>query len=188
MLDRLLYQSFLKNYLVDFIKILLGMDQSPGSGYLSSLTITEEDLWIRNYGCLYQKLCAYAADVPIGIFRSEKMKKSTSQPTEFDSSNNEYISQLVLQRLQALGLSAANYIAKNLAGLSGSKEKTVSYVIINPSADLQLNAGDVVYILRAPSLLNEKAQLNVPNPKVGLRRSLKLTKQAGNLSSLASDK
>lgn len=37
MLDRLLYQAFLKPYLCDFLKILLGIDQSPGSGYLASV-------------------------------------------------------------------------------------------------------------------------------------------------------
>src|SRR5688572_11403316 len=38
MLDRLLYQAFDKNYLVSFLKIFLGIDQSPGSGYLSSVS------------------------------------------------------------------------------------------------------------------------------------------------------
>ena len=37
MLDRLLYQAIVKDYLVDFLKILLGIDQSSGSGYLSSV-------------------------------------------------------------------------------------------------------------------------------------------------------
>ena len=38
MLDRLLYQAIVKTYLVDFLKILLGIDQSNGSGYLSSVS------------------------------------------------------------------------------------------------------------------------------------------------------
>lgn len=37
MLDRLLYQSSAKPYLVDLIKILLGMEPSEGSGHLASV-------------------------------------------------------------------------------------------------------------------------------------------------------
>jgi hypothetical protein len=37
MLDRLLYQAHVKSYLVDFVKLLLGIEQSPGSGFLTSV-------------------------------------------------------------------------------------------------------------------------------------------------------
>jgi hypothetical protein len=68
MLDRLLYQSFLKPYLCQFLKILLGIDNTAGSGYLASLTITENDAWIKTYGRMYQKLCSSVGDIPIGLF------------------------------------------------------------------------------------------------------------------------
>ena len=35
MLDTLLYQSFVKNYLINFVRLMLGIDQAPGSGHLS---------------------------------------------------------------------------------------------------------------------------------------------------------
>ena len=34
MLDTLLYQSFVKDYMICFTRQLLGLDQAPGSGYL----------------------------------------------------------------------------------------------------------------------------------------------------------
>ena len=37
MLDTLLYQSYVKNYLISFVRLMLGIDQSPGSGHLSSV-------------------------------------------------------------------------------------------------------------------------------------------------------
>lgn len=40
MLDRLLYQAQVKNYVVDFIRLLLGIDQSKGSGYLTSVSFS----------------------------------------------------------------------------------------------------------------------------------------------------
>lgn len=39
--------------------------------------ITEDDLWIKTYGRLYQKLCASVGDVPIGIFRTKEMDART---------------------------------------------------------------------------------------------------------------
>lgn len=38
MLDRLLYQAVVKHYVVDFVRLLLGIDQSTGSGYLTSVS------------------------------------------------------------------------------------------------------------------------------------------------------
>lgn len=38
MLDRLIYQSFVKDFVVDFVRLLLGIDQSDGSGYLTSVS------------------------------------------------------------------------------------------------------------------------------------------------------
>jgi hypothetical protein len=38
MLDTLLYQSFVKNYLISFVRLMLGIDQAPGSGHLSSVS------------------------------------------------------------------------------------------------------------------------------------------------------
>uniref|UniRef100_A0A158QPF5 Potassium channel subfamily T member 1 n=1 Tax=Haemonchus placei TaxID=6290 RepID=A0A158QPF5_HAEPC len=40
MLDRLLYQAIIKPYVVTLTRLLLGIDQSAGSGYLSSVTFT----------------------------------------------------------------------------------------------------------------------------------------------------
>ncbi|GFS94861.1 potassium channel subfamily T member 1, partial [Nephila pilipes] len=36
MLDTLLYQAFVKEYMITFVRLLLGIDQAPGSGFLSS--------------------------------------------------------------------------------------------------------------------------------------------------------
>ena len=38
MLDTLLYQAFVKDYLITFVRLLLGVDQAPGSGFLTSVS------------------------------------------------------------------------------------------------------------------------------------------------------
>uniref|UniRef100_A0A2K6GRG6 Potassium sodium-activated channel subfamily T member 2 n=1 Tax=Propithecus coquereli TaxID=379532 RepID=A0A2K6GRG6_PROCO len=79
MLDTLLYQSFVKDYMISITRLLLGLDTTPGSGFLCSMKITEDDLWIRTYARLYQKLCSSTGDVPIGIYRTESQKLTTSE-------------------------------------------------------------------------------------------------------------
>ncbi|XP_047236868.1 potassium channel subfamily T member 1 isoform X8 [Girardinichthys multiradiatus] len=77
MLDTLLYQSFVKDYMIGITRLLLGLDTTPGSGYLCVMKITEEDLWIRTYGRLFQKFCSSSAEIPIGIYRTESHMFST---------------------------------------------------------------------------------------------------------------
>uniref|UniRef100_A0A8C7MZ79 Potassium sodium-activated channel subfamily T member 2b n=1 Tax=Oncorhynchus kisutch TaxID=8019 RepID=A0A8C7MZ79_ONCKI len=79
MLDTLLYQSFVKDYMISITRLLLGLDSMPGSGFLCAMKITEEDLWIRTYGRLYQKLCSSTGDIPIGIYRTEAQKLPVSE-------------------------------------------------------------------------------------------------------------
>uniref|UniRef100_A0A673CUT7 Si:dkey-21e5.1 n=1 Tax=Sphaeramia orbicularis TaxID=375764 RepID=A0A673CUT7_9TELE len=79
MLDTLLYQSFVKDYMIAIARLLLGLDTTPGSGYLCVMKVTEEDLWIRTYGRLFQKLCSSSAEIPIGIYRTESHMFSTSE-------------------------------------------------------------------------------------------------------------
>lgn len=43
------------------------------------MKITEEDLWIRTYGRLFQKLCSSSAEIPIGIYRTESHMFSNSE-------------------------------------------------------------------------------------------------------------
>lgn len=49
------------------------------------MKITEDDLWIRTYARLYQKLCSSTGDVPIGIYRTESQKLTTSEVWNYKS-------------------------------------------------------------------------------------------------------
>ncbi|MFH4979492.1 hypothetical protein AB6A40_006201 [Gnathostoma spinigerum] len=192
MLDRLLYQAFVKEYVVDFLRLLLGIDQSEGSGYLTSFTITKEDIWIRTYGRLYQKLCSSVADIPIGVYRTKEISsRKSSRRISLDinispkvqisiqrrkNETKREISALVQYRMQNLGMSVDNYELKHYTAHPeiipidcNDRKGTVSYVIINPSFDLELEAGDIVYVLRPP-VPQETANTNIVNPRRGLKR------------------
>ncbi|KOC62087.1 Potassium channel subfamily T member 1, partial [Habropoda laboriosa] len=213
MLDTLLYQAFVKDYMITFVRLLLGVDQAPGSGFLTSMRITKDDMWIRTYGRLYQKLCSTTCEIPIGIYRtqdttvSDTSHLSTDSRTIIQSSCNIFcsvsipvsahaesdagvgvtykvrhsaaasclancatrdkgasaysvslgdeardnhsqqieraeIANLVRSRMESLNLPVADYDDVS------EKRNSLSYVIINPSCDLKLEEGDIVYLVR----------------------------------------
>ncbi|XP_023485142.2 potassium channel subfamily T member 1 isoform X1 [Equus przewalskii] len=92
MLDTLLYQSFVKDYMIPITRLLLGLDTTPGSGYLCAMKISEDDLWIRTYGRLFQKLCSSSAEIPIGIYRTECHVFSTSEPHDLRAQSQVSVS------------------------------------------------------------------------------------------------
>ncbi|KAG8132767.1 hypothetical protein E2320_010590 [Naja naja] len=59
---------------------------------LYQMKITEDDLWIRTYARLYQKLCSSTGDIPIGIYRTESQKLVTSESREIASQSQISIS------------------------------------------------------------------------------------------------
>ena len=65
------------------------------------------------------------------------------------------------------------------------RPKTLSYVIINPPRELELEVGDVVYVLRAP--IKEDARSKKVNPRRGLRRT-PISDQTGLLTNYPEDK
>ncbi|KAB7493621.1 Potassium channel subfamily T member 2, partial [Armadillidium nasatum] len=149
MLDTLLYQAFVKDYLITFVRLLLGIDQAPGSGFLTSMKITKQDMWIRTYGRLYQKLCSTTCEIPIGLYRTidtSNMEPGnnfslnlTDDPKEGHSNLIERaeIAQLVRSRMQSLTLPPEDYDDVS------EKRNSLSFVVINPSCDLKLEEGDI---------------------------------------------
>ncbi|GAB6031498.1 hypothetical protein CHUAL_009271 [Chamberlinius hualienensis] len=122
MLDTLLYQAFVKDYLVTFVRLLLGIDQAPGSGFLTSQKITKQDLWIRTYGRLYQRLSSRTCEIPIAVYRTHYTAQCENSSVilkiedELDDNDDDThsierqeISNLVKCRMNYLGLPTIDY-------------------------------------------------------------------------------
>ncbi|UXI21116.1 uncharacterized protein NH340_JMT07059 [Sarcoptes scabiei] len=176
MLDTLLYQAFVKDYMITIIRLLLGIDQAPGSGFLSSMRITKDDLWIRTYGRLYQRLCSTTCEIPIGIYRTQSTQSidiGTGIQISFDfmlplseqisyqaltyEVERQEISNLVRNRLQDLGIPSNDY------DNCSEKRTELSYVIINPNCDLKLEEGDMIFIIKPSPVNSKKMFLNRAN-------------------------
>lgn len=61
MLDTLLYQAFVKDYVITFVRLLLGIDQAPGSGFLTSVC-----RHLREIRRLTNSLCVVFMPLAIG--------------------------------------------------------------------------------------------------------------------------
>ncbi|KAL0852100.1 hypothetical protein ABMA28_000340 [Loxostege sticticalis] len=185
MLDTLLYQAFVKDYVITFVRLLLGVDQAPGSGFLTSMKITKEDMWIRTYGRLYQKLCSTTCEIPIGIYRTQDTsltdpshhqedgeggglgacgrREATSclsgcygertpaySTSLADEARDNHAQQI--ERAEIANLVRSRMESLNLTGIDyddvSEKRNSLSYVIINPSCDLNLQEGDIIYLVR----------------------------------------
>ncbi|KAJ0183829.1 hypothetical protein K1T71_000252 [Dendrolimus kikuchii] len=185
MLDTLLYQAFVKDYVITFVRLLLGIDQAPGSGFLTSMKITKEDMWIRTYGRLYQKLCSTTCEIPIGIYRTQDTTSADASHHQnegddggfpacgreeassclgscygertpaystsvADEARDSHIQQI--ERAEIANLVRSRMESLNLTGIDyddvSEKRNSLSYVIINPSCDLNLQEGDIIYLVR----------------------------------------
>ncbi|XP_065931403.1 potassium channel subfamily T member 2 isoform X7 [Magallana gigas] len=131
MLDTLLYQAYLKDYLITFVRLLLGVDQAVGSGHLSCMKITKEDLWIRTYGRLYQKLCSTTCEIPIGIYRTTIQPRSASASAESNSHGST-----APRDQSALNLAFRNSVIRRKPNPSRAKsEKDVNLSMVGIEVD-----------------------------------------------------
>ncbi|KAM8814818.1 potassium channel subfamily T member 2 isoform 3-T3 [Rhynchonycteris naso] len=182
MLDTLLYQSFVKDYMISITRLLLGLDTTPGSGFLCSIKITEDDLWIRTYARLYQKLCSSSGDVPIGIYRTESQKLTTSESREMasqsqisisveewedtkdckeqshhrgnhhNSTSSDQSDHPLLRRKSMQWARRLSRKGPKHSDEMNDHQSILSYILINPSPDTRLELNDVVYLIRPDPL------------------------------------
>ena len=82
MLDTLLYQSFVKDYVITFIRLLLGIDQAPGSGFLTSVNMKNIEYYRSNFHEKLKKksLILHLIFFPIGVFGKTSLFKFSWVP------------------------------------------------------------------------------------------------------------
>ncbi|XP_021366238.1 potassium channel subfamily T member 2-like [Mizuhopecten yessoensis] len=175
MLDSLLYQTFVKGYLITFVRLLLGIDAEDNSGHLSSIRVKNMTLArYRTFGELYHGMATTTGEVPIAIYRTEKSLSGT-QGNDGTVNNNEDgkknglieahnrpslpkgpflgnhmqnsdMNDLVRNRLESLGMDSDDYVVDDL------KDNEISYVILNPTPKRKLRVGDSVYVVQPSSM------------------------------------
>ena len=46
-------------------------------------------MWIKTYGRLYQNLCSTTCEIPIGLYRTDKIRKERHQPNNNKNQSNK---------------------------------------------------------------------------------------------------
>ncbi|KAL3891793.1 hypothetical protein ACJMK2_004040 [Sinanodonta woodiana] len=142
MLDTLLYQTFVKGYLITFVRLLLGIDAEENSGHLSSENNNTSQLPFKND--LRKNSPAYM----------HKHWNANESPEQAD------ISDLVRNRMKSLELSDEDYCEIE------SRKNEVSYVILNPSPKRKLKVGDLIYVIQPSSMVAIPSRRNRAHAKV----------------------
>lgn len=179
MLDRLMYQTFVKGYLINFVRLMLGIDAQENSGHLSSVRIKRQTIaQFPTYGALYQGLCSTTGEIPIAIYRTDRRGNSVFDAHASNENNNApaekrgrpsmvfvkterdltNLSDLINDRLQRLELACDEPYEIR------SPTKTLSYVIVNPSPKRKLKCGDMIYVLQPSSMVAVPNKINRRSP------------------------
>jgi potassium channel subfamily T member 1 len=152
MLDTLLYQTFLKNYLISFVRLLLRIDQADDSGYLGCREMKGIEVWIKTYGRLYQFLASAEYEIPIAIYRTDQVDtKRNDKRSKNSLESQKSIENIIKSRTFNLGHTVNN-------DQNNEEEKNFfSYVIINPSYDLELRQHDIILVIQTNKLKYEQS-------------------------------
>lgn len=195
MLDSLLYQTFVKGYLIKFVRLLLGIDAEKNSGHLSSIKVKRSILAkYRTYGELYKGLCSVTGEIPIAIYRTERPKLA-NKSDQVDGTNNNLnykkgkrIAERDNSKKVSLNIKQfyersehddiSDLIKQRMMSLDMDSEdycdqktkRTISYIMLNPSPKRKLKLGDLVYVIQPASMFAIPSRLTYQT-KYGRRRS-----------------
>ncbi|XP_063720969.1 potassium channel subfamily T member 1-like [Symsagittifera roscoffensis] len=167
MLDTLLYQSFVKPYIMSIVYLLIGLKQHTGSGHLIFYVVDGEDVkCLQNFGRLMGERLTEYGQLPIGMYRKQPLDKqgSSSSDIELECSNEQHVrreeeedavfamrqnqAKIILRdRLLRLGVADADI---NLEEMDRRKSGAINYVVVNPEPDIPLREGDIIYLIQPP--------------------------------------
>ena len=138
MLDTIIYQSAKKDYIIELVRLMLGLEQREGSAYLAKVQISQTEVTLyQNYGRIMQKFACSRKDLAIGIYRTELHKQV---------SRNEI---LRYERVQEyLQFKLREFKMENVEIPTLPSRSKNSYVLVNPDASLPLLPDDVILVLR----------------------------------------
>ena len=140
LLDTLLYQCLQKDYIIDVVHLFLGLRQTPGSGYIGKVSVTETDIeTFVTFGELMLDLAVENDQLALAIYRTIEDTNSDLE-TEYSSTS------LFLQR-RALYLG----LQEDVFALTTARNPEKCHIIVNPPADTPLMSRDIILVINSCS-------------------------------------
>ena len=146
LLDTLLYQCMRKDYLFDLVHLLLGLRQTPGSGYIGKVEVQQSDLdSFQSYGQFMLELAVSHSQLAIAIYRTTEDRScnsthSESEDSATDPSSTEFF---LLRRVVFLGLPYDKTTIKS------HRNAEKYHILVNPPADTPLQPRDIVLVINS---------------------------------------
>jgi hypothetical protein len=76
------------------------------------MKITKEDMWIRTYGRLYQKLCSTTCEIPIGIYRTQETTNLDASQVSSSPINSTFFGGMFGKQKDSVRLQPSNVEGK----------------------------------------------------------------------------
>ncbi|KAI6647964.1 Potassium channel subfamily member 1 [Oopsacas minuta] len=175
MMDTLLYQCTQKDYILDLVCLLLGLKQTPGSGYIGKFEVTQSDIdTYQTYGRLMLSLANSTNDLPLAIYRTRIVKVKNS----LEKMNYEYESTKLYLAKRARNLKIFDQIPDYPTKFEHS------HILVNPPVNTPLRRKDVLLVLKVCS----QEQYNIiHNFKSPTRRAFLLPRDLSGCSEDSDD-
>ena len=173
LLDTLLYQCMRKGYILDLVHLMLGLHQTPGSGYIGKVEVNESHLEsFQTYGQFMLDLAVTHSQLALAIYRTTEDCSSDSTNSESDDtattdpSSTEFF---LKRRVEFLG------IPYDKATLKRHRNEEKYHVLVNPPADTPLKPRDTVLVINSCTVEQYKlvrksyCYANCPKTQIGLQ-------------------
>ena len=142
MLDTIIYQSAKKDYIIELVRLMLGLEQRESSAYLAKVEINQDEVvHLKTYGRMMQKLAHDKKNLAIGIYRTETHKS----PSRHDTMQYSKVQEFLQYKLNEFRMD-------NVELPPLPSKLTNSYVLVNPDVSLELHPNDIILVLRCNNI------------------------------------
>lgn len=143
MLNSLLYQTFVKGYLITLVRLLLGIDAEENSGHLSSVRV-QRMTYARysTYGELYTAMATTTGEIPIAIYRTEENADSVIAAQNNDTKNNNNHQPEIDNRKFSTKMSGGGLFSKASNSKPEKETADLAALVKNRLTNLGMKASD----------------------------------------------
>ena len=143
LLDTILYQSAEKDYIIDLVKLMVGLDQGAGNRSLSAISRKVPELInLRTYGDIMEQIAKEWDMLAVAIYHSEFRGWKGEQEMN-DYRNN--IMPFIINQLEHL-----KHPVKKLP--QATTEEYCYKVLVNPCPNINVHERDVILVLKSAIL------------------------------------
>ncbi|KAI6652869.1 hypothetical protein LOD99_4255 [Oopsacas minuta] len=152
LLDTILYQSAEKEYIINLVRLMLGLEQGSGNRSLTCISRTITELrGLRTYGEIMERIAKESEMLAIGIYHCEFIGRKDNETVKDYDTN---IIPFVNDQLENLNLSSKKMLA-------GRFREYAYKVLVNPVANIIVHERDIILVIKSTESADSTQESNV---------------------------